>query len=174
MPILWFRLQFCNVIIIRSYFPTLGVAAFSPVVNSKTSMALSAKSKSLPFLEEPEALKSSNIPGNVGFDPVGFSSLKTFKYGKEGAAGWQTSDWGETVIPEKAAMWSDAVKRTPVTTLEWMREAEIKHGRFAMLATVGWIAVDLGLRFPFYADTFAAIPNSLKAHDLGIANGSML
>ena len=136
-------------------------------------MALAAKSKSVPFLNQPEGL-TDGIPGNVGFDPVGFSSLKTFKYGKSGPIGWQTSDWGETVIPENAAMWSDAAKRTPVTTLDWMREAEIKHGRYAMMAIVGWIAVDLGIRFPFYSDTFSAIPNSLKGHDLGIQNGSML
>jgi len=30
--------------------------------------------------------------------------------------------------------------------LAWMREAEIKHGRVCMLAIVGYIAVDFGLR----------------------------
>merc|ERR1719343_1404707 len=29
-----------------------------------------------------------------------------------------------------------------------VREAELKHGRVCMLATVGWIATDLGVRFP--------------------------
>jgi len=40
-----------------------------------------------------------------------------------------------------------------------------------MLAVTGWIAVDLGLRFP--GDMFAAIPNSLAAHNLAVANGSL-
>lgn len=52
-----------------------------------------------------------------------------------------------------------------------MREAEVKHCRLAMLAVVGWLAVDSGLRFP--GDAFAAIPSSLAAHDLAVKNGSM-
>ena len=68
-------------------------------------------------------------------------------------------------------MWSDATKRTPITTVEWMREAELKHSRFCMLAVLGWVAVDLGLRFP--GDMFAAIPNSLAAHSLAVENGSL-
>ena len=28
--------------------------------------------------------------------------------------------------------------------IRWLREAELKHGRVCMLATVGWIATDLG------------------------------
>lgn len=31
--------------------------------------------------------------------------------------------------------------------LKWMREAELKHGRVAMLATSGWLATDLGFHF---------------------------
>merc|ERR1711904_1966 len=30
----------------------------------------------------------------------------------------------------------------------FMRGAELKHGRVCMLATLGWIATDLGVRFP--------------------------
>jgi len=52
-----------------------------------------------------------------------------------------------------------------------MREAEVKHGRYAMLAVVGWVAVDLGLRFP--GEKFALIPNSLEAHKLAAENGSL-
>merc|ERR1712216_215215 len=32
--------------------------------------------------------------------------------------------------------------------IKWMREAELKHGRICMLAWVGWVAVDLGVKFP--------------------------
>jgi hypothetical protein len=52
-----------------------------------------------------------------------------------------------------------------------MRESEVKHGRFAMLAVVGWIAVDLGLRLPF--SNFNEIPNSLAAHKAAVENGSL-
>merc|ERR1712054_451108 len=32
--------------------------------------------------------------------------------------------------------------------IKWMREAELKHGRMSMLAWTGYVAVDLGLKFP--------------------------
>jgi len=32
--------------------------------------------------------------------------------------------------------------------IKWMREAELKHGRICMLAWTGWVAVDLGVKFP--------------------------
>ena len=65
----------------------------------------------------------------------------------------------------------EATPRTQIKTIDWMRESEVKHGRFAMLAVAGWVAVDLGLRFP--GEKFAAIPNSLAAHNLAVENGSM-
>ena len=41
-----------------------------------------------------------------------------------------------------------------------------------MLAVLGWIAVDCGLRFPF--EWAQSIPSSVVAHDAAIQNGSML
>jgi len=32
--------------------------------------------------------------------------------------------------------------------IKWMREAELKHGRMSMLAWTGYVAVDLGIKFP--------------------------
>ncbi len=68
--------------------------------------------------------------------------------------------------------WIDDRKRVnPISTIDWMREGEIKNGRFAMLAVLGWVAVDAGLRFP--GEKFAAISNSFTAHDAAVKNGSM-
>lgn len=53
-----------------------------------------------------------------------------------------------------------------------MVEAELKHCRLAMLATAGWLAVDLGARFPGAA--YAAVPSALAAHDFGVGKGDML
>ena len=61
--------------------------------------------------------------------------------------------------------------RVPIKTITWMRESEVKHSRFAMLAVLGYVAVDLGLRFP--GDKFAAISTSFEAHDSAVKNGSM-
>ena len=52
----------------------------------------------------------------------------------------------------------------------WYREAELKHGRIAMLAVVGYSAVSLGLHMPgpLYADISPA-----DAHNALISNGPM-
>merc|ERR1712216_610413 len=47
--------------------------------------------------------------------------------------------------------------------IKWMREAELKHGRMCMLAWTGYVAVDLGLRFP--GARYAEL-NSFNAHDV--------
>jgi len=47
-------------------------------------------------------------------------------------------------------------------TLAWFRHAEVKHGRVAMAAFVGWWAVGSGLRFPgelSHGLDFASIPS---------------
>ncbi len=55
-------------------------------------------SDSVPFLKQPTNLDGS-LPGDVGFDPLGFSEVFDIKV---------------------------------------LREAELKHGRIAMLAVLGW------------------------------------
>jgi len=41
-------------------------------------------------------------------------------------------------------------------TLAWYRAAEIKHGRVAMAATVGWIVNEMGITFP--GDVATGVP----------------
>merc|ERR1712232_448899 len=53
--------------------------------------------------------------------------------------------------------------------IRWLREAELKHARVAMLATTGWIATDLGLRVP--GEPFQV--STLEAHDAMVKFGSM-
>mmetsp|Transcript_112134 Transcript_112134/g.205796 ORF Transcript_112134/g.205796 Transcript_112134/m.205796 type:complete len:268 (-) Transcript_112134:101-904(-) len=53
--------------------------------------------------------------------------------------------------------------------LEFLREAELKHARVCMLATLGWVAVDLGFRVPF-----APAVTSLYAHDAAVEAGPMI
>lgn len=48
--------------------------------------------------------------------------------------------------------------------IEYLREAELKHGRICMLAWTGWVAVDLGARVYPVPDGWADI-NALSAHD---------
>lgn len=53
-----------------------------------------------------------------------------------------------------------------------VREAELKHGRIAMLATIGWIATDLGARFP--GETFQRIGSTVEAHNKAVEAGYMM
>jgi len=54
--------------------------------------------------------------------------------------------------------------------VNWLREAELKHGRVTMLATVGFLANDLGLKFP--QERFQGI-SSVDAHDAMVQTGDM-
>ena len=117
---------------------------------------LQAKSKSVPFLEAPKNIDEST-PGYASFDPLGFTD------------NWLDKDWSQQIVPD---IWPEAAPRK-FTTTQWMRESEIKHGRTAMLAVVGWIAVDAGIRFPGSEKVTGSIANSLTAHDAAVSNGSM-
>merc|ERR1711871_153586 len=50
----------------------------------------------------------------------------------------------------------------------WLREAELKHARVTMLATLGYVAVDMGMHLP----TRGGI-SSADAHNVAVENGSM-
>lgn len=54
-------------------------------------------------------------------------------------------------------------ERAPEWT-NWFREAELKHGRQAMLATVGLVVPEF-VRIPGEQFSFEAIPNVINAHD---------
>ena len=55
------------------------------------------------------------------------------------------------------------VQRAP-EWVPWFRESELKHGRAAMLAVVGFVVPDF-VRIPGAAYSFEAIPRTLDAHD---------
>jgi len=54
----------------------------------------------------------------------------------------------------------------------WYREAELKHGRAAMLATVGFVVPEF-FRIPGEQFSFEAVPKVIDAHD-ALANTSMI
>lgn len=93
-------------------------SAFSPAAVERTSTALNADfnkpSEALPFgVLAPETLDGS-LPGDAGFDPIGFSTAPF-------------------------ANWFDVGQATSMSDIEWLREAEITHGRIAQLAVLGFI-----------------------------------
>ncbi|KAG5181312.1 light harvesting complex protein [Tribonema minus] len=96
-------------------------AAFVPVtpVATPSKVVLQAeRSTAIPFDKRPENLDGTLV-GDVGFDPAGFSNNppRAWLIGGEGRS------------------------------LKWYREAEIVHGRTAMLAALGWVVPEF-VHFP--------------------------
>lgn len=56
--------------------------------------------------------------------------------------------------------------------MPWFRECEIRHGRTAMLAVVGFIATDF-VRVPGDMYSFESIPKTIDAHDALLKSGPM-
>jgi len=54
----------------------------------------------------------------------------------------------------------------------WFRESELRHGRTAMLAVMGFIATDF-VRIPGDYFSFDTIPKTVDAHDALVASGPM-
>ncbi|CAM9768601.1 unnamed protein product, partial [Chrysoparadoxa australica] len=125
-----------------------------PPLPSRPSMTMSmpTRSKAIPFMPQPAKLDGTMV-GDVGFDPLGLSAIDF--------------DFSTLIVPPAA---SQRNSDTKISTLYWMREAELKHGRVAMLAVLGWVMVDLGLRFP--GAKYAGL-DAISAHDAMVATGNM-
>lgn len=54
--------------------------------------------------------------------------------------------------------------------LPWFRESELRHGRTAMLAVVGFVVQDI-VRIPGEAYSFENVPRAADAHDTLMAMG---
>lgn len=110
------------------------------------------RSAAIPFL--PRAVNlDGTAPGDYGFDPFFLSSIPKNFAGFIQPPSWEGTDG--------------------IDTIYWMREAETKHGRVAMLAVSGWIVTDLGVRFPGADGLFKNIPDSYHAHDILVEQGTM-
>jgi len=112
------------------------------------------RSASLPWLPRPINLDGTMV-GDVGFDPFYLSSIP--------------KDWSGFIQPPS---WEE---RGEISTLYWMREAELKHSRVAMLAWFGWLATDgaFGVVMRFPGDIYQNIPSSYEAHNALVDQGSM-
>jgi hypothetical protein len=85
----------------------------APLARRSSAVRMAAdddNSIALPFDKRPTNLDGT-LPGDVGFDPVGFSNNPPRP--------WLIGGSGRS--------------------LKWYREAEIVHGRVAMLAALGWV-----------------------------------
>jgi len=119
---------------------------------------------SMTFGEIPTARKAGWIPGgvapgyldgtlagDVGFDPYALAALARTKSKGDG------SGWVGVERKTRMLMSSRYEQRRKVL---WMREAEIKHARLAMMAAVGWPISEL-LDAPL--SKLLGLPNALEA-----------
>ena len=56
--------------------------------------------------------------------------------------------------------------------VDYLREAELKHGRMCQLAWLGYVAVDLGMRLPGYPEALSGA-TSATAHDAAVEYGAL-
>lgn len=90
---------------------------------------------------EPVAQFCNGYVGGEGPEPIPFSSSKS------------STNWDPAGFTTRAPEW-----------IPWFREAELKHGRAAMLATVGFVVPEF-VRIPGEQFSFESIPNVIQAHD---------
>jgi len=66
----------------------------------------------------------------------------------------------------------DPFRFSDFVPVDFLREAELKHGRIAMLAWIGFISVDLGFRIYPLPEAYQGL-TSVTAHDALIEQGAM-
>jgi light-harvesting complex I chlorophyll a/b binding protein 1 len=81
-----------------------------------------------------------------------------FANGLPGSAGPELKNFDPLKLAEKSPDW-----------VPFFREAELKHGRIAMLATLGWIASEF-VQLP--GEVHAVSP--VAAHDAAVSSGALL
>lgn len=119
--------------------------------NMKTAAILSLLAASASaFAPAPVSKSSTSLAGSVFDDYVGAKDFRgaDFKF--------DPLKLSETYEPFQA----------------WFRECELRHGRTAMLAVVGFWATDF-VRIPGEMYSFEAIPNTIDAHDALLKSGPM-
>lgn len=66
----------------------------------------------------------------------------------------------------------DPFRFSDFVPMDFLREAELKHGRICMMATVGFVAVDMGMRVYPVPEDYEGL-TALTAHDALVKSGAM-
>eukprot|EP00980_Cylindrotheca_fusiformis_P027984 scaffold22575_cov141-Cylindrotheca_fusiformis.AAC.15 len=111
--------------------------AFLALAGSASAFAPAQSAKSSTVLNE----FANGLVGGEGPEPIPFSSQGT------------SVNFDPFGFAERAPEW-----------LPWFREAELKHGRAAMLASLGFVVPEF-VRVPGEQYSFEAIPRVIDAHD---------
>ena len=116
---------------------------------------------------------------STAFTQQGYSSRLAEEVGERGQSigGWDGAEKSKkNTVNDLIGCYSlagivfDPLNLAEKYDIDWMREAEIKHGRVTMLAIVGFLANDAGLKFP--GEVFQGV-SSTDAHDAMVESGHM-
>lgn len=66
----------------------------------------------------------------------------------------------------------DPLRFSDFAPMDFLREAELKHGRICMLAWLGFVSVDLGMRIYPFPEAYEGL-TSVTAHDALVEQGAM-
>lgn len=102
------------------------------------------------------ACASAFVPSTTRSSSVALSM--SFAKGLPGNAGPELKNFDPLKFSENSPEW-----------VPWFREAELKHGRIAMLATLGWIVADF-VKLPGEVHNVS----SLNAHTAAVSSGALL
>ena len=129
-------------------------------------------SPSVPFLRYPQVLKGW-VGEEKGFDPLGVTDALPVYWVREAELKHGRTVFRILCRPAFNGFFVLPVAfRFPNPRFIMVRSQCAPPGRIAMLATVGWIATDLGFRFP--GEKFQAVANNIEAHDKMVEAGYML
>merc|ERR1719450_1327719 len=90
----------------------------------------------------PPSYLDGSLPADVGFDPMYLTALADPELGP----GLLKGPWSGA---ERKALMESKSEEEQAKSVQWMRESEIKHGRLAMLAAVGWVWAEMFTPFSF-------------------------
>uniref|UniRef100_A0A7S1FM28 Plastid light harvesting protein n=1 Tax=Corethron hystrix TaxID=216773 RepID=A0A7S1FM28_9STRA len=66
----------------------------------------------------------------------------------------------------------DPLRFSDFVPMDYLREAELKHGRICMMAWLGFVTVDMGFRIYPLPEAYEGL-TSVTAHDALVTNGAM-
>lgn len=149
---------------------SLSFAGSSAALHTRLPGAVMRAAEWKPGEVAPNYLDGS-LPADVGCDPFCLAALavpirvKPSSFGPNGRRMFTSGSYFDRILPftwSAEARKLDMASRSPEEvklTLDWMREAEIKHSRLAMLAVVGWPLAELLNPFGALAFTGGRAPS---------------
>ena len=100
---------------------------------------------------------SECLPGDWGWDPLDFASKDYFRATQQFLLNLVPQRKGPSLAPSPQSMLSSDTKRPKALILRDYREAEIRHGRLAMLAAVFWPLQEMLDRLLLEEDQFGPL-----------------